>query len=169
MNTFTKARFGSATLLAVLLMWSCGDSEDGPSGTGPVDSSLTNLEVTWYGGTIGANLMPIVPPDPITCQVWLILENKSADRAFTKLEVPTAEVFLVRPDSLLGTIPLETDWDGYLAPAEIDTIRFFKNTGDQAIFPAPCNAQVWLNLLIGSAGGGTTVFPSLPLTFQCVF
>jgi hypothetical protein len=101
--------------------------------------------------------------------VWLILENKSAEQAFTKIEIPTADVILERPDSLLGAIPLETDWDGYLAPAETDTIRFFKNTGSEKIFTAPCNERVVLSFLIGSADGGAKVFRSEPMGFQCVF
>lgn len=113
--------------------------------------------------------MPIQPPDPVACQVWLILENESQLEAFSKIEIPTADVILVGPDSVLGTIPLETDWNGFLAPGKTDTIRLFKNPGDQKVFTAPCSQRVLMDFLIRNVDGETKVFRSQALTFHCVF
>jgi len=155
-------------LLVVLLLWACGDSDDQPNSIGKTDP-LSDLSVTWNGGTIGANLMPPGPPDPVACQVWLILENESQLETFSELEIPTADVILVDPDSVLGTIPLETDWKGVLAPGKTDTIRVFKNTGNQKIFGAPCSQRVRMEFLIRNVGGETKMFRSPTLTFTCVY
>ena len=72
-----------------------------------------------------------VPPDPVVCRAWLILENKNQREAFSHVEISTANVILVRSGSTLGTIPIETDWDGVLAPGKKDTVFFFKNTGPE--------------------------------------
>jgi hypothetical protein len=113
--------------------------------------------------------MPIVPPDPVMCQAWLILENMNPREAFSKMEVPAADVVLVRNDSTLGTIPLETSWNGLLAPGTKDTVLFFKNTGNQVIFSPPCTERVFVDFMIQNADGDTRVFRPDTLTFMCVF
>jgi hypothetical protein len=113
--------------------------------------------------------MPIVPPDPIVCRAWLILENKNEKEAFSSVEIPTADVILVRDNSTLGTIPIETDWDGTLAPGEKDTIFVFKNTGNDPIFDPPCGERVLVDFLIQNADGDTKAFRPDTLTFECAF
>ncbi len=95
------------------------------------------------------------PPDPVMCQAWLILGNMNPREAFSKVEVPTADVILVRNNSTLGTIFLETGWDGLLPPGKRDTLFFFKNTGNQEIFSPPCNERFFLDFMIQNADGET--------------
>lgn len=154
--------------LVALLACSCEDSGC-PCSINGSDPPIAELIVSWDTGTIGANLMPIVPPDPVVCQATLILENTNPQQSFSKITVPTADVILVRDDSTLGTIPLETDWDGRLAPGKADTILFFKSTGDEPIFDAPCGERVLLDFTIRNADGDTKVFRPDTLTFFCVF
>jgi len=103
------------------------------------------------------------------CQAWLILGNMNPREAFSKVEVPTADVILVRNNSTLGTIFLETGWDGLLPPGKRDTLFFFKNTGNQEIFSPPCNERVFLDFMIQNADGETKVFRPDTLTFMCAF
>jgi hypothetical protein len=130
---------------------------------------MSDLSVTWMDGYIWANLMPIVPPDPINCRAWLILENKNHREAFSEIRVPLADVILAETDSVLGTILFETTWQGSLAPGEIDTVRFTKITGNQWIFNPPCGQQVLLDFLIRNADGAVTVFTPDTLIFDCAF
>ena len=155
--------------LVALLLFSCEDSENCLCPPDKIDPSMSDLSVTWDRGGIFANLMPVVPPDPVVCQAWLILENKNPREAFSKVEIPRADVILVRNDSILGTIPMETDWDGLLAPGKKDTIFFFKNAGTQPIFSPPCGDQVFVDFMIQNADGDTKVFRPETLTFECVY
>ena len=165
----TNAYFRFVALLVTLLLCSCEDSTDCPYSPDKIDPPVSDLSVTWNGGNIGANLMPIVPPDPVACQVWLILENKNRLEAFSKVEIPTADVILVRSNSTLGAILFETDWDGLLAPGKKDTIRFFKNTGGGTTFNPPCGERVLMDFKIRNADGDTKIFRSDTLSFQCVY
>ena len=165
----TRSYFSLVALLMSLLLCSCEDSENCPCSPDRIDPPVSDLLVTWDRGTIAASLMPIVPPDPVMCRAWLILENKNPREAFSKVEIPTADVILVRNNSTLGTIPIETDWDGLLAPGEKDTIFFFKNGGDEAIFSPPCDERVLMDFMIRNADGDTKVFRPDTLTFMCSF
>ena len=166
---WTRSYFSLVLVLAILLLCSCEDSEDCVCLPDRIDPPMSDLSVTWDRGTIYANLMPIVPPDPVICRAWLILENKNPREAFSKVDVPTADVILVGADSTLGTIPMETDWDGLLAPGQRDTVLFFKNVGNQVMFSAPCSEQVFLDFMIQNTDGDAKVFRPDTLVFTCVF
>lgn len=150
-------------------MSACEESGNCPCTPDKIDPPISDLSVTWERGNIFADLMPIVPPDPVVCRAWLILENKNQREAFSKLEVPTADVILVRNDSTLGTLPIETDWDGVLSPGKKDTVFFFKNTGDDPIFSPPCGERVFVDFVIKNADGDGRVFRPDTLSFECVF
>ena len=165
----TRSVVHLVALLITLLLYSCEDSEDYPSSPNKIDPPLSDLSVTWDRGSIGAGLMPIAPPDPVACEAWLILENLNPREAFSKVEVSTVDVILARFDSTLGTIPIETDWDGLLAPGQIDTIFFFKYSGAQEIFSPPCGEWVLIDFMIRNADGDTKVFRPDMLTFMCTF
>ena len=165
----TRSYFRLAVLLVALLLCSCEDSENCLCPPDQIDPPVSDLSVTWHGGSIGADLMPIVPPDPVMCQAWLILENKNSREAFSKVEIPRADVILMRNDTILGTIPMETDWGGLLAPGEIDTIFMFKSAGTQPIFSPPCGERVFVDFMIRNADGDEKIFRPDTLIFQCVF
>jgi hypothetical protein len=156
-------------LAGTLLLCSCDESNNCSCCPDRIDPPVSDLYVAWDGGSIGADLMPIVPPDPVICNAWLILENRNPREAFSKVSVPSADVILVRSDSTLGTIPLETDWDGLLAPGRRDTIWFFKSRGNEAIFSPPCGERVFVDFVIRNADGDAKVFRPDTLTFTCVF
>lgn len=165
----TKSALRPVLLLAALLWYSCGESSNCPCSQPEIEPPLSELSITWDHGSISANLMPIVLPDPVICQAWLILENKSKTEAFSGIQIPTAGVFLAENDSALGTISLETVWSGYLAPGTRDTVLFFKNAGSGESFDPPCGERVLLDFLIQDADGDTALFRSDALTFTCVF
>jgi hypothetical protein len=164
-----RSYFRLIGLLVGLMLCSCEDSDNCPCSPGRIDPPVSDLLVTWDRGFIAASLMPIVPPDPVICGAWLILENKNSQEAFSKVWVPTADVILAGNDSTLGTIPIETDWDGLLAPGKRDTIFFFKYAGNQTIFSPPCGEQVFVDFMIQNADGDTKVFRPDTLTFMCAF
>lgn len=155
--------------VAPLMLLACEDTENCMCSPDKIDPPISDLSVLWEKGNMFADLMPIVPPDPIACRAWLIFENKNPRQAFSKLEIPTAKVILVKTDSILGAITMETDWDGILAPGLKDTVLFFKTTGTQPIFDPPCNEQVLIEFVIHNADGETKVFMSDTLVVGCVY
>lgn len=163
----TRISFLPAAVLATALLCSCEDSDRCLCPRGD-DSQLPYLSVTWLDGNIGANLMPPVPVDPIGFQARLILANANPRETYT-IRIPSADVILADNDSLLGTIRIETDWDGVLFPAEQDTVFFFKLTETERIFGPPCNERVWLDFLIQRSDGKATIYRPDPIVFTCVY
>ena len=152
-----------SAMLAALCSVSCEDSE-----TDRIDPPLSELGVAWDRGFINANFFPPHPPDPVRCNAWLIFE--SSGQPFSSIEVPTADVVLVRNDSTVGTIPLQTDWDGILGSGEIDTVLFFKEMGNNMpFFDPPCDDRVFLDFLIRNADGESMVFRPDTLDSSCTY
>jgi hypothetical protein len=125
--------------------------------------------VVWKEGEIWADLMPPPHPDPVKCRAWLILENRNLSDAFSRIEIPKADVILAETDSTLGAIPIETDWAGYLAPGMKDTVYLYKNRirGTESSFGPPCFKEVQMGFTIRNADGDSTVFESDTLVFNC--
>jgi hypothetical protein len=70
----------------------------------------------------------------------------------------------------VGTIPLQTDWDGILSSGEIDTVLFFKEMGNNMpFFDPPCGDRVLLDFLIRNADGESMTFRPDTLTFSCTW
>lgn len=130
---------------------------------------LENLDVRFLSGRIEANLMPVVPPDPITGEIVLLMENKSASDALSGLEIPQADVFLDSTDQRLGTITFSTDWDGRLAPAEQDTVRLTKVMAQSSPFDPPCGKDVYLKLTVIDALNNSKSFTTNILSFDCSY
>ena len=151
-----------AILLILFLLLSCRNEI-----TPPV--SLTNLETRFLSGYISANLMPIIPPDPINCQIVLLAKNKSSSETLSGLHILQAEVYRDSGSQRLGTISFSTDWDGRLAPQEQDTVRLTKVVAESSLFTPPCNKYVYLNLLIKSGLTDSTTTKIDSLLFTCVF
>jgi hypothetical protein len=145
-----------------LLLFSC--KNDGVS-PGPFD----NLETRFLSGFISANLEPVVPPDPIFCQLVLLARNTSSSASLTGLGIPEADVFLDSTNARLGTISFSTTWDGQLGSGEGDTVRLSKVTSQTPLFAAPCEQYVYLNLLIRHQSITATTMKIDSLLFTCAY
>lgn len=125
--------------------------------------------MSFISASIGADLMPSVPPDPIGCQIILVAENKSKTQTLSGLSIPLADVFLNSLDQKLGTIIFTTIWDGSLAPLERDTINLIKVTSPVTLFDPPCNKYVYLKLLIKDDNSNYITIKTDSLLFGCVY
>ena len=135
---------GAAIVLLVFLgMVSCDDTSDPGDAAGISDLSVQVIE-----GHISANLQPIIPPDPILCQLTLRLTNTNSTNPLTGLSIPSAVVFLGSNSTELGIIRFETDWDGAIGAGGVDTVTVTKIQEDQEIFVPPCNESVYLRVRV---------------------
>jgi hypothetical protein len=136
-----------ASVLTGIALASCGDDE--APGVQPV-------EATFVSGWIGADLMPIVPPDPIGCTLTLVLRNPNTGVDFSTMNVPSADVHLDRTGEVLGEITLNTLWDGRLLAGEVDTVTVNKVIEFERLFAPPCTEAVYLNVKILNSDGSST-------------
>lgn len=132
-------------------------------------ASLDDLSVRFLNAYIEANLMPVVPPDPITCQITLLVENGNATETLTGVSIPQADVFLDSASQRLGTISFSTTWDGRLGPNEQDTVRLVKVMSQTALFPPPCSDSVYFNLVVNDERNNSKTFKTESLLFTCVY
>lgn len=128
---------------ALLLLAGCGEDSEGPAG----GSEDPVIRVTVQELFIYANRMPIEPPDPISCDATLAIEN-SAGYRLSGLSVPSAEVYLSEGDRYLGRFRFSCGWDGILEPGEVDTVSVVKIQENSSIFEPPCGELLYLNLLL---------------------
>ena len=128
-----------------------------------------DLRLSFISGSIGADLMPSVPPDPIGCQIVLLAENKNPTLTITSLSIPRADVFISSSNLKLGTIIFTTNWDGRLAPLEKDTVNLIKVISPVTIFDPPCNEYVYLRILIQDDSNNSITFKTDSLFFGCVY
>ena len=114
--------------------------------TGPRDDAarLGDLTVEVIDGYIMADLMPMIPPDPIACELTLRLTNTHAKHALSGLSIPSAVVRLNKDGEELGVIRFDTDWDGSIGASEVDTVKVTKIEESQEIFDPPCRESVYL-------------------------
>ena len=94
---------------------------------------------------------PLSIPDPIYCDVTLRIENTSSEYSYSGISIPSARVYLLPIDQLLGEIRFETDWDGILDPGDVDIVDLSKILEDAEIFPSPCDSQVRVEIEITSS------------------
>ncbi len=128
-----------------------------------------NLEIRVLGGTIGANLMPVVPADPVIARVDLLLKNSSRQTTFSDLKIEEADVFLDSSDTRLGSISFSTSWDGELKPGESDTVRLSKVMSPETLFTPPCRQYVRLILKVVCSLSYFVPVRSDSLLFSCVY
>jgi hypothetical protein len=131
--------------------------------------NLDDLQLVFVSGSIGANLMPIIPPDPIRCDIVLVATNKNQTEPLNNISISQADVYLNSSNEKLGTISFTTDWDGKLAPAESDTVRLNKITNQFSVFMPPCSQYVHLNLFVGGNFITPISFETDSLRFGCVY
>ena len=135
----------------------------------PPGGDLNDLETTLLSGSIGANLMPFVPPDPITCRIVLTVRNTSTSESMAGLRLPGAEVVRDTPDVRLGQIYFSTTWNGRLDPGEQDTVHLVKVLEQTPLFAPPCGTHVHLNLLLSNGAGDVRIVRIDSLFFGCVY
>jgi len=140
MNHFRKV----ATV--ALLVFALGTPACDSDTSGPRDDAarVSDLAVDVIDGYISANLMPIVPPDPIACQLTLRITNTNSKHGLSGLSIPSAIVHLSKNGGDLGGIRFETVWDGSIAASEVDTVIVTKIEESQEIFVPPCRDDVYL-------------------------
>jgi hypothetical protein len=131
--------------------------------------NLDDLKLAVVSASIGANLMPIIPPDPIRCDIVLFFTNKNQTEALNNLSIAQADVYLNSTNEKLGTIFFTTDWDGKLGPAESDTVRLNKITNPVSVFTAPCGKYVYLNLFVRQNIFTSISFKTDSIRFGCVY
>ncbi len=158
----TRNVFIIVSILISQLFSSCKDQSTTPE-------LLGDLHLSFVGGSIGANLMPSVPPDPIGCQIILIAENKNQTKTLSNLSIPQADVFLNSSNQRLGTITFITIWDGQLGPMERDTVYLTKVISQTSLFSPQCNKYVYLNLLVQNNSKNSITFKTDSLFFGCVY
>lgn len=109
-------------LLVSLSIIGCDDDQSKRSG-------LTDLEMQILEASAWADLMPGDPS--VNAQVQLAIENTSADRTLSELDIPWVIVYLNSTDENVGTIQRSTAWEGILQPGQRDTLElWFQNTGE---------------------------------------
>ncbi len=126
------------------------------------------LDFKFLSGSIGANLMPIVPPDPISATVVVEVSNLTSENV-SEVAMPWANVFEVGSPNRLGRIEFSTSWDGHLAPSEKDTVTVNKISSGTKLFDPPCGQDVFLQITAERSGEEVSVFDTDTLTFGCVF
>jgi hypothetical protein len=131
--------------------------------------NLDDLQLSFVSGSIGANLMPITPPDPINCNIVLVVTNKNQTEPLNNISITQADVYLNSTNEKLGSIFFATDWDGKLGPAESDTVRLNKITNSVSVFTAPCGKYVHLNLFVRGDIFTPISFETDSLRFGCVY
>jgi hypothetical protein len=146
--------------LAAILSFQCKNDTVSPN-------VLDNLETRFLSGYISADLMPVIPPDPIYCQLTLLAKNKSSSTSLSGLSMPQAEVFLDSTNQRLGTISFSTTWDGSLGPSEQDTVRLTKVVSQTSLFTPPCEEYVYLNLIIRDQSNVSITLRLDSLLFTC--
>ena len=152
-------------LCTVLVVLTLGcDEDESPNGV----VSLPDLEFRFLNGLIGANLMPIVLPDPIGASVVVEISNLTND-SLSQVSVPWADVILADSNQVLGRIEFSTTWVGILGPLETDTVTVTKINAGVKLFDPPCSDNVLLKLMGQRGGQDTVLFESSTLMFECVF
>jgi len=149
------------TVLFVQILSGCQDQSTSPE-------SLADLHLTFVSGSIGANLMPSVPPDPISCQITIVAENSSTSRTLSTLTASQADVFLHSSNEKLGTITFTSNWDGRLGPAERDTVYLTKVIGRTTLFNPQCGKYVYLNVMVKNSSGNSIIQKTDSIYFGCV-
>ena len=107
-------------------------------------------------------------PDPIWCDVTLRIENTSSKYSYSGISIPSAKVYLLPINQLLGEIRFQTDWDGILNAGDVDAVVLSKIHEDAQIFPGPCDSQVRVEIEITSSEYGG-MKRTVTTTFTCPF
>lgn len=160
---YIKYAVFSILILIAISMYSLGCSDKATS------SSKENIEIQFISGYIDADLMPPVPPDPVRCQIELLITNKSDSKRVKGLTVPSADVFLHSNNEKIGTIDFLTDWDSLLLPGEQDTVLLSKIQSSTPVVEVHCRKYVYLILNVILCPCSFDMFKTDSLLFGCVY
>lgn len=149
-------------LLIGFLFFNCKDNAVSPG-------ALDDLETRFLSRYISADLMPVIPPDPIFCQLVLLAKNKSSTSSLAGLSIPEGDVFLNSTNARLGTISFSTTWDGQLGPNEEDTLRLTKVMSKTSLFTPPCEQYAYLHLTIKNQSNASKTMKIDSLLFTCTY
>ena len=130
---------------------------------------LKFLELHVVEGSILANLMPSIPPDPIVSRITIVANNRSTLDTMNGLKVLAADVYVASNDSLLGRMTFTSAWDGRLSPGERDTVIANKVRSDTTLFHPTCRDLVYLTIFVGSDIEHSKSITSDTLQFGCVY
>lgn len=148
-------------LIPIFLCGNCHDKVTNPS--------LDHLKVEFIEGFIGADLMPVVLPDPIFSHLKIVIENQHSWNTFENLTVKYGYVVLNSTNSILGKIEFNSNWDGILEPSDIDTVELDKVFESEKLFDPPCGQEVYLNIEIHCDCGASKHHETDLLIFGCVY
>ena len=129
---------------------------------------LRHLQLQFLGGFIYANLMPMIPPDPIDARVILLARNTSS-QSMTGLRVLKADVYLKSNDQRLGSIEFFSDWSGTISPNRQDTVVAQKVSEATKLFDPACGSSVYLTIFVGTDSSNSKRVVADNLTFSCVY
>ena len=136
------------------------------------EPSIEHLEVRYLGGSIVADMMPVISPEPndrIFCTVDLIVRNSSAQWLDVRLRIMRADLRRSGTRTRLGTLSFATDWDGILEPFQTDTLRLVKRALSEDFAQPECEASVELDCEIGESEDVLIRFTAAPMIFHCVY
>jgi hypothetical protein len=137
--------------------------------TSAVTGSLDDLEIELVQGTITANLMPIVPPDPVSCSLALRVRNANPTTPISGVFFPSGELQLSSTGQRIGTFTFSSEWKGRLAPLEADTVLVRKASSLLPVTLHPCGEHVDLLLAVRNAFPIARTVRLDTLRFECVY
>jgi hypothetical protein len=156
-------------LIAILAAAAAGCEDDAcrPRSSGPPPIGVLRVEM--IDGLLYANLMPIVPPDPISCTLTLSVENTSEKYSYSGITIADGDVYLGSNNEKMGEFRFMTFWDGALRPGETDTFEVFKVMENHTIFIPPCGDALYIDLSISADGSGETMRRTPNVFCTCAF
>ena len=146
---------GAVLIILVLSIFAgCSNDSCTPTSCDKPPLSVLSADITDFQIHV---LWMLPGPDQLECNVTLIIENMSSEHAYSDVTIPSAEVYRVTDNQLLGEIRFETDWDGSLDADEVVTVELVKIMETFQIFADQCDEFLYLDITINSPGYGETV------------
>lgn len=147
-----------AVSVLILLFAACDDSGMG--------SAANDILIDSVSASITANLEPPVSSNPVSCQVQVVLSNKSSSM-YWRLGFPSGEVFLSSTGEKLGVVRFATPWDGVLLPGERKSISLRNADSTAAMVRVTCGESVFLKLSLYQTNNRLTEVAAPQSPFQC--
>ena len=156
----------SVMLLIFVFFFSC--TKDRSFIEIPAGNDLENLRITYLDGLAYADLMPSVPPDPLSIRIRLRLKNKSKVKTTGNLKFMNSKVFLFS-DTLPGQITPYPEDHTALLPSATDTVTLLKQRENHTVFEPPCGKKIYVTFDIKDRFGNVICFRTDSMLFNCVY